>query len=304
MVQNADVELLVGARRDDHFGPVILFGMGGVFAEVLGDRNIGLPPLNRTLARRLMETTKVYKLLKGYRNIPEADLNLLEQLLVCLSHLLVDSPEIRELDMNPVLVKDGIPVAVDARVLVRKSDTSTPHHLVIKPYPEEYESEETTKNGVKVFIRPIKPEDAPLLTDLFENLSPESRYHRFFSPMKSLSRDMLIRLTQIDYDRQIALVALGREHSEDKMLAVARVVMGPDRHKAEFSIAVGDPWQGKGIGKKLLERCLDAGRDYGVETIQGYVLAKNRQMLEVGRELGFRVSRNEDAKAFHLSINL
>ena len=304
MVQKADVELLIGAKRDPIFGPVILFGMGGIFAEVIGDRNIALAPLNRTLARRLMEKTKAYKLLNGYRNIPKADLGLLEQLLVCLSHLLVDFPEIAELDMNPVLVKDGKPLTVDARILLRKTDTRSPHHLVISSYPEQYESKETTGHGLQIFIRPIKPEDASLLLELFENLSPESRYHRFFSPMKSLSRDMLVRFTQIDYDRHIGLVALGREEGEEKMLGVARVIMEPDRHNAEFSVAVGDRWQGKGVGRRLLERCLDTGRDYGIETVQGFVLAENTQMLRLGHELGFQVSKNGEANMYHLTIDL
>ena len=144
MVQKADLELLIGAKRDELFGPVILFGMGGVFAEVIGDRNIGLVPLNRTLARRLIEKTKAYKILKGYRNMPAADMGLIEELLIRLSHLLVDFPEIAELDMNPVLVKDGKPIAVDARVLIRKSEVAAPRHLVISSYPEQYESSEIT----------------------------------------------------------------------------------------------------------------------------------------------------------------
>ena len=304
MVQKADVELLIGAKRDAIFGPVILFGMGGIFAEVIGDRNIGLAPLNRTLARRLMEKTKAYKLLNGYRNLPKADLGLLEQLLVCLSHLLVDFPEISELDMNPVLVKDGKPLTVDARILLQKTDTRSPHHLVISSYPEQYEWKETTSHGLQIFIRPIKPEDASLLLELFENLSPESRYHRFFSPMKSLSRDMLVRFTQIDYDRHIGLVAIVQDEDGEKMLGVARVIMEPDRHNAEFSVAVGDQWQGKGVGRRLLERCLDAGRDYGVETVQGYVLAENTQMLNLCHELGFQVSRNGGRDTYHLTIDL
>jgi acetyltransferase len=304
MVQDADVELLIGAKRDNHFGPVILFGMGGIFAEVVGDRDIGLPPLNRTLAKRLMERTKAYKLLQGYRNIPKADMDLLEQLLVSLSHLLVDFPEIAELDMNPVLVNEGKPVAVDARVLIQKTDKESPRHLVIRPYPEQYESKEITKGGVHVLIRPIRPEDAPLLVELFQNLSPESRYHRFFSPINTLSGDMLVRLTQIDYDRHIALVALGREEGEEKMLGVARVIMGPDLRDAEFSVAVGDRWQGKGVGRKLLERCLEASRDYGVKTVYGEVLAENHQMLRLGRKLGFGLSRDPDGTTYHLTIDL
>lgn len=304
MVKNPDVELLIGAKKDNQFGPVLLFGMGGVFAEIIEDRNIGLPPLNRTLAKRLMERTKVYKILKGYRGIPETDMDLLEQLLVCLSHLLEDFPEIEELDMNPVLITDGKPVAVDARISIRPTDINPPYHLVISSYPEQYESTVTTKGGMDVSIRPIKPEDAPLLLDLFENMSPDSRYQRFFTPKQRMSGDMLVRLTQIDYDRQIGLVAIGRDGGPEKMLGVARVIIGPDQRNAEFSVAVGDPWQGKGIGRTLLERCLEAGRDYGIGTVHGYVLSENRQMLNLGRELGFQAELDDDTKTFHLSIDL
>jgi len=304
MLTNTHVEVLIGAKKDDHFGPVILFGLGGIFAEVVGDRNIAFPPLNRTLAQRLMEKTKVYELLKGYRNIPAADVDAFHQMLGCLSHLLVDFPEISELDMNPVLVKDGKPVAVDARVALRSSEIRPPRHLVISPYPEQYKTRETTGSGVHLLIRPIKPEDASMLLNFFDNLSSESRYHRFFSPVKTLSRDMLIRLTQIDYDRHIALVAIAEEHGQEKMLGVARLIIGPDPNNAEFSVVVGDPWQGKGIGRKLLERCLDAGKDYGVGVVQGYVLGENRRMLDLARDVGFRVSQDPEAGMYHVSIEI
>jgi acetyltransferase len=304
MIQNPDIELLIGAKYDDQFGPVILFGLGGIFTEVVGDRNIGLPPLNRVLARRLMEKTRAFKLLQGYRSLPPADMERLEQLLVGLSHLLVDFPEIAELDMNPVIIKDGAPVAVDARISLQQRERQAPNHLVISPYPEQYECGETTAAGIPLFIRPIKPEDAPMLADLFDSLSPASRYQRFFSPMKHLSRDMLVRLTQIDYDRHICLAALGKDGEKSEMRGVARVISGPDRRNAEFSVVVGDQWQGKGVGRKLLERCLDAGRDYGIGRVFGEVLPENRQMLNLGRELGFDMSRHPEAGTFRLSIAL
>jgi len=304
MIQNPDVEILVGAKRDESFGPVILFGMGGIFAEVLGDKSLGLPPLNQNLARRLMEETRVFRILKGYRNRPAADLGLLEQMLVNLSQLLVDFPEIAELDMNPVIVKNGRPYAVDARVIVRESAVRSPLHLTISPYPEQYETREMTKAGMDIFLRPIKPEDAPLLLELFESMSSKSRYFRFFTPKESLSRQMLVRFTQIDYDRQIALVAIKKEEGRERMVGVARVISGPDRQRAEFSVAVGDPWQGKGIGRKLLERSLDLARDYGIKIIQGEVLAENKEMLGLGRELGFRVMRDGDAGDYLLTLEL
>ena len=205
---NPDFEILMGAKRDPNFGPVILFGMGGIFTEVLKDRALGLPPMNRLLARRLMQETKVYSLLQGYRNRPAADMERLEEMIVRLSQLLIDFPEIAELDMNPVLIKDGDPVAVDARILVSPIEVPSSLHLVIGPYPEEEESHMVGVDGRRIFIRPVKPEDAPLFTALFKVLSPTSIYHRFFGALKELNPEMLARFTQIDYDREIALVAL------------------------------------------------------------------------------------------------
>jgi acetyltransferase len=292
----------LGAKRDEIFGPVILFGLGGIFAEVLEDRSLGLPPLNQALARRLMEETRVFRILKGYRNRPAADLELLEQMIACLSHLLVDFPEIAELDMNPVIVKDGSPCAVDARVIVKKSDRASPHHLAISPYPEQYESREVTKNGVEISLRPIKPEDAPLLLEMFDSMSPRSRYYRFFSPKKTLSREMLVRLTQVDYDRHIALVALREEEGRERLLGVVRLISDPDRNRAEFSIAVADPWQGKGIGRKLLERALDVAVDYGVKRWREMSWRKTKQMLGLGRELGFEIKKDGSAGDYVLTI--
>ncbi|MFO7783498.1 MAG: GNAT family N-acetyltransferase [Desulfatiglandales bacterium] len=295
MIRDPDVEILLGAKKDKIFGPVVLFGLGGIFAEVLEDRSLGLPPLNQTLARRLMEDTRVFRILKGYRSRPAANLELLEQMIVCLSHLLIDFPEITELDMNPVILKAGRPCAVDARVVVKASDEASPNHLAIRPYPEQYESRAVTKDGVDVFVRPIRPEDAPLLLELFDSMSMRSRYYRFLSPKKSLSREMLVRLTQVDYDRHIALVALREGEGGEKMMGVVRIISDPDKYLAEFSVAVADAWQGKGIGGKLLERALDVAVDYGIKKVQGEVLGENKQMLDLSRRLGFEISRDGDA---------
>jgi len=304
MIQRPDYEILLGAKRDENFGPVILFGMGGVLTELLKDWSIGLPPLNRSLARKLMESTRAYSLLKGYRNKPGANLALLEEMIIRLSQLLEDFPEIVELDMNPVIVNEGRPIAADARVILRPAEVSAPLHLVISPYPTQYEYREVVKDGLAVFIRPIKPEDAPALLDLFHTLSPTSVYYRFFSPMKSLSASMLARFTQIDYDREIALVALQEERPEGKMLGVARVIGDPDGKKAEFAVMVGDPWQGKGVGAKLLEKCLQIAKRRGIETVWGIVLRENTQMLALGRKLGFEASRTEEPGELELTIDL
>jgi acetyltransferase len=304
MILNPDYEILIGAKEDRDFGPVLLFAMGGIFAEALGDRAIGLPPINRSLARMLMERTKLFTLLRGYRNRPPANLPLLEEILVGLSHLVADFPEILEVDMNPVMVKDGNTCVVDVRFILERSDVRPPLHLSISPYPEHYEWRETTSGGLQVLIRSIKPEDAPLLMELFHAMSRESIYHRFFSPLKSLPLSMLVKFTQIDYDREIALVALGEEGGKDKLLGVARAISDPDRKDAEFALAVGDPWHRKGLGTKLLQKCIQVARDYGIKTLQGRVLSDNRGMLALAEKLGFHVSRSMEADEYLVSMDL
>jgi acetyltransferase len=304
MIRRPDYEILLGAKRDKNFGPVILFGMGGILTELLKDWSIGLPPLNRSLARKLMESTRAYSLLKGYRNRPGANLVLLEEMIIRLSQLVEDFPEVIEVDMNPVIVNEGRPIAVDARVILKSAEVSAPLHLVISPYPAQYEYREIVKDGLAVLIRPIKPEDAPAFLDLFHTLSPTSVYYRFFSPMKSLSASMLARFTQIDYDREIALVALEEGSPEEKMLGGARVIGDPDGKKAEFAVMVGDPWQGKGVGAKLLEKCLQIANERGIETVWGIVLRENTQMLALGRKLGFEASRAEEPGELELTIDL
>ncbi len=306
---NPDFEILLGAKRDPSFGPVILFGMGGIYTEVLKDRALGLPPMNRLLARRIMQETKVYTLLQGYRNRPAADMEQLEEMIVRLSQLLIDFPEIAELDMNPVLIKDGKPVAVDARILVSPSEKSSPLHLVISPYPEEDEAHMVSADGLRIFIRPVRPEDAPLFTDLFKVLSPTTIYHRFFGALKELNPEMLARFTQIDYDREIALVAIDEDDDTDadsqtgRMLGVARIIGDPDGKTGEFAVLVGDAWQGSGIGSSLLEKCLSIAEKRGFETVHGIVLQENRNMLALGKKLGFETKRDSDSGDNRLIIH-
>jgi acetyltransferase len=300
---NPDYEILLGAKRDPNFGPVILFGMGGIFTEILKDRSLGLPPMNRLLAQRLMQETKAYSLLRGYRNRPPADMERLEEMIIRLSQLLIDFPEIAELDMNPVLIKDGSPVAVDARILVSPVDVPSSLHLVIGPYPEEYESHMVTDDGSRIFIRPVKPEDAPLFTALFKVLSPTTIYYRFFGPLQELKPEMLARFTQIDYDREIALVALDEDSETDRMLGVARIIGDPDGKKGEFAVLVGDPWQEKGIGSNLLKKCLLIAEKRGFQTVLGVVLKENRDMLALGEKLGFKMKKDPDLGECELVIH-
>jgi acetyltransferase len=294
----------MGCKRDRDFGPVIIFGMGGIMTEALRDFAIALPPLNRLLARRLIESTRVYRLLKGYRNRPPANLPLLEEILIHLSQLVTDFSEIDELDINPVVLFEDTAVAVDVRVIVKPSDVPAPLHLVISPYPNQYEKTTVTKGGIPVFIRPIKPEDAPLMVELFQILSSRSVYFRFFTPLKSIPPDMLARFTQIDYDREVALVAIDRAGGEEKMLGVARLICDPDCTKAEFAVLVGDPWQGKGIGAILLEHAISIAKERGIGYLWGIVLPENTTMLALGSELGFTVKKCPEGGEYELRIDL
>jgi len=298
-------ELALGSKRDRDFGPVIFFGIGGIMAEVLKDRSVALPPLNRLLARQLMKKTKIYTLIKGFKNHPPVDLALLEEILIRLSQLVTDFPEIEEIDINPLIVTPNDAYAMNTHILLSPAKAPAPHHLVISPYPNQYESRTVREEVGELFIRPIRPEDAPLLLELFESLSQQSVYFRFFGALKMLPPGMLARFTQIDYDREMALVALWGTEPNEKMLGVARVITDIyNRKNGEFSVVVGDLWQGKGIGAELLKRCLSISKERGIETVKGIVLAENTQMLALGKKLGFTVKKIVGESEFELNIDL
>jgi acetyltransferase len=301
--QGADYELIIGARKDPGFGPVILFGMGGILAEVFRDTSIGLPPLNRLLARQMIDETRISQVLSGYRHIKKINFALLEEILIRTSRLVTDFPQITELDINPLLVKNGSLTCVDARVLLRPCDAQEPSALVISTYPFEYEKKAATVDGQPFFIRPIRPSDADLLIAHFHSLSPRSVYMRFFSPVKQLSHPMLIKLTQIDYDREVALVALVGKKKQQKMVGVCRIIFGPDKNLGEFAMAISDDWQGRGIGSALLSQCIKAAKDKGVKKIMGVVLAENTQMLMLSRKMGFVISRIPGCAEFEITVD-
>ncbi len=304
MLERPDFELILGAKQDRDFGPVILFGTGGIMTEVLRDQAIALPPLNRLLARRLMEETKIHCVLRGYRNRPPADIDLLEEILIRLARLVTDFSEIDELDINPFLLAGNRACAVDARVLLRTPRTAAPFHLVISSYPNQHETHTVSEGGLPCFLRPIRPEDAPLLKELFDSLSPQSVYFRFFAPLKALPHKMLARFTQIDYDREIALIALKEDATEEKMLGVARAIRVPGEDRAEMSVVVGDPWHGKGIGAVLLRHCVEIAAEQGIEEMWGIVLPENTRMLALGRKLGCDIRRSPDSRDYELRIDL
>jgi len=294
------LELIVGSSVDPQFGPVILFGAGGTLVEVFRDSAVALPPLNTTLARRLMEQTRIHRALQGVRGQGPADLEGLEQLLVRVSQLVLDHPTIRELDVNPLLVAPrgaARPlVALDARILLvgGAGAVCTAVRPAIRPYPAAYVRGWTLRDGSAVTIRPIRPEDEPLLVAFHRTLSQESVYLRYFHMMSLSARtahERLIRICFTDYAREMALVADRRDPAsgEHAVLAVARLSRIHGRNQAEFSMLVSDPHQHQGLGTELLRLLLEIGRDEGLERVTAEVLHENRAMQRVCEKLGFRL---------------
>jgi acetyltransferase len=304
MLGPSTAELALEIRNDSDFGPVLAFGWGGVVTDMAEDPVLALPPINRLLARRMIEESQVYRLLKGYRDWPPANMVALEEVLIRLSQLATDYSQIQQVRINPLLVIGETLSAVSARVCVAPSTTAAPRHLVIAPYPNEYEQLLEMPEIGNIQIRPIRPEDAPLLKALFATLSQQTVYFRFFAPLKQLPSNMLARFTQIDYDREIAMVAVRETAGNEEMMAVGRIIKGIDPTSAEFSILVGDRWHGHGIGAALLSLCLKIARTQGVRKIWGCVLAENTQMLNLGRKLHFNIRRGKEGGEYELQMDL
>ncbi len=296
-------ELRIGAKKNPDFGPVLVFGTGGNLSDLFKDHAFALPPINRHLARLLIAESQISKRLGGSRNLPSACMELLEEILMRVSQLVTDIEHIEELDINPLFLGDTWASVVGARVIVMHSSTPSPLHLIISPYPNEFENKVFREGFGELLIRPIRPEDAPLLLSLYESLSPHSIYMRFFTPLRSFQHSMLVRYTQIDYDREIALVAIQEIEGEEKMLGVARVILDIKQRHGEFAVIVSDACQGKGIGAELLSQCLSIAKGRGIESVMGVVLTENTQMLALGKKLGFKIARVPDASEYELTIN-
>lgn len=304
MISNVEVELILGSKKDAAFGATILFGRGGTGVEYIRDVAVGLPPLNQTLARMLMEDTKVYEQLK---ESPEV-LRLLDECLVRLSQLIIDFPEIKELDANPLAVVGEEVTALDARIIVDKdlvlSEPEPGEHLVIEPYPRKYVEQWRLDNGIPVTLRPIRPEDEPLEFKLFDTFSRETWRYRFFGPIKEITHEDMVRFTNIDYRREMAIIGILTEDGKDKMIGVSRLIIDPDGKTGEFAVVVGDPWQGLGLGEKLTDSIIGVAEDKGLETIYGTILADNIRMLNLCRKLGFRIEgENRDTLRATLQLH-
>jgi acetyltransferase len=303
-IARPDYEFRLAGRLVAPFGPVILFGCGRIGTEVITDQAIGLPPLNRLLAGSILAETRLYRILKIRQESPPACTPALEEFLSNFSHLITDFPEISELEIGSLLAVGGRVFAARAQAVVAPAPSPSSMHLIISAYPDEYETKAVTKTGVPIFIRPIKPEDAPLLQEFWSSLSPRTLYYRFSSPAKALTPELLVRLTQIDYDREIALIAMDAAGSGDRLLGVARLSGQPGDDKAEFAIVIGDPWQGLGVGAKLLSCLAAIALRRKIKNLWGLVLRENRAMLELGRKLGWTLIADEDPSQVFMQLNL
>jgi len=294
MIEKIDYEIILGAKKDPVFGPIVLFGMGGTSVQIFKDYAIGLVPLNQTLARRLMEETEVYRMLQGHRGKPPADLRQLEQILVSFSNLIADFPEIAEMDINPIAISDGKPQALDARIIIDRdylghnSPSSYPH-LVITPYPTRLVMNWTLADGTEVLLRPIKPEDEPLKFELLTSVSEDTLKGRFFQKITNITHEMLLRLCNIDYDREIAIVAEIKKDQKKKLIGTGTLIIDPNFETGEFAILVHDDFQGKGLGYKLLDTIIGIAQEKGLERFFGLVLSGNKKMINLTRKLGFTV---------------
>jgi acetyltransferase len=299
MVQTDGYELILGSSVDPQFGPVLLFGSGGQLVEVEKDYALGLPPLNATLARRLMEQTRIFTALKGARGRPAVDLAKLERVLVQFSLLVAEQSSIKEIDINPFVVSAAQMLALDARIILH--DQSVPKEdlprLAIRPYPQQYSSPWKLRNGASIIIRPIRPEDEPLMVKFHGTLSEETVYFRYFGQQKlekRIAHERLTRICFIDYDREMALVAVRQEPDmkEPEIIGVGRLVRPHGVLEAEFAIEISDRFQRQGLGTRLLQLLVDIGRQESLERIVGYILPDNYGMLHVAKKVGFTVTFN------------
>jgi acetyltransferase len=296
-------ELILGMSVDPTFGPLMMFGAGGTAVEVARDIAHALPPLDLNLAHDLMRHTRVWRFLQGYRDRPAADMERIGEALVRLSYLVADHSEIREIDINPLLADDKGVVALDARVVVADASKDPRVAMAIRPYPSQWELEVQVDTVGEVCIRPIRPEDEKLYADFFAHVTPDDQRLRFFTVAPELSHRFLARLTQIDYAREMAFVAIAKVSGA--LLGVARLVADPDYVRAEYAILVRSDLKGLGLGWRLMQHLITYARSEKLEQLHGMVLAGNSSMLQMCRELGFAIEREPgDDSVRHVVLQL
>lgn len=285
-------ELMVGVVRDPIFGPIITFGAGGTEVEIFSDRAVALPPLNGYLAQDLIKSTRASKLLGEFRNMPPVNLEALEEVLLNISEMVCELPWLQELDLNPLIVDENGAIAADARIVI---DFTPPtgdrySHMAIHPYPVHLIQDWQLPDGRTVTVRPIRPEDAEMEQDFVKRMSDESKYYRFMDTLRELTQAMLVRFTQIDYDREMALVAtVPGDDGKELQIGVARYVTNPDGESVEFALAIADDWQKHGIGRKLMTALIECARTKGYRAVVGDVLALNSKMFRLMGSLGFTI---------------
>ena len=301
LMLNDGYELIIGASPDPQFGPVLLFGTGGTLVEVFKDRALGLPPLTTTLARRMMERTKIYKALQGVRGRDPVDLAALEALLVRFGQLVAEQRWIKEIDINPLFASADDLIALDARVVLYGPEVTEDElpEQAIRPYPAQYIKSFTSNKDVPLVIRPIRPEDEPLMAKFHETLSERSvylRYFRAFQLDQRVEHERLTRICFVDYDRDMALVVTynNEETNEAEIIAAGRLTKARGDDEAEFAILVSDQFQGQGIGTEMLIHLLEVGKEEGVKRVVAYLLPENRGMRAICLKLGFRLEREAD----------
>jgi acetyltransferase len=300
----AAFELIVGVIEDCQFGPVIMFGHGGISAEVIRDTATALPPLNMHLAREVISRTRISHLLEGHRENPGAELEKIALTLVKVSQLICDIPEIIEMDINPLLADNDGVLVIDARIKIAAATSPGNQRLAIRPYPRELEETLTLPGGEQLLLRPIRPEDGPAFQDFFAKLSPEDIRFRFLHPMNSLSPALAARLTQIDYDREMALV-LQWPSEASELLGVVRITADPDIVEAEFAIMLKKEMTGQGLGLTLMRRIIEYSESRGIKRLYGEVLSDNRSMLKLAEAFGFQKrSIPDDPGVWHVYLNL
>ena len=310
MVSLDGYELIVGSSLDSQFGPVLLFGSGGSLVEVFRDRALALPPLNTTLARRMMEQTRIYSALQGVRGRKPVDLRALEGLMVRFSYLVAEQPWIKEIDINPLLVSETDIIALDARVVLLDADVSEKDlvPMAIRPYPNQYVKRCTLPNGTDVLIRPIQPEDEPSMGAFNRSVSPHSIYLRYFhpiSPTQLTSHEQLASMCFIDYDREMALVAqIEDERGHPSIIAMGQLTKLHGSDDGEFAILVTDQYQRTGLGTELLRQLLDIGRDEGLERVIAEILPENEGMRRICDKLGFEFSHIPSTRVIRAEIDL
>ena len=289
-------ELMIGIIRDPVFGPVISFGSGGTSVEIMGDSAISLPPINHRLAVDLIKRTKVSRLLGEFRNLPAVDMDQLINVLLGVSSMACELPWIQEMDINPLIIDEKGIVAVDARIVVDypKPSTDPYNHLAIHPYPIHLVKNIQLNDGTDIIIRPIRPEDAEIEAKFVRELSNETKYFRFMNHMHELSQEMLVRLTQIDYHNEMALIAVALNDAGEEQVGVARYSTNLDKRSCEFALVVSDKWQSRGIAHHLMKSLMEVARDRGLEIMDGQVLGNNFKMLELIKSFNFRITTDPD----------